>query len=144
MALEDTDIIKAIEEIGTGTTRQIFDTMIKNGTIDDRAQSKAKLSNKLGSLVRYRFITYTVFYNIRYYHMVGTDAQPVIVGYSMRRISDFIDTLAPGTEITPAQASQVGGCTQKWARRCLNRLDKVVKVGGASNQPRKYYAGASA
>lgn len=144
MALEDTDIIKAIEEIGTGTTRQIFDIMVKNGTIDDRAQYKQKLSNKLGSLVRYRIITYSVIYDRRYYHMVGTDPQPVIVGYSMRRISDFIDTLAPGTEITPAQASQVGGCSLKWARRILNKLDKVVKVGGVSHQPRKYYAGASA
>lgn len=144
MTPKDTDIITAIEEIGTGTTCQIFDIMVKHGTIDDRAQSKQKLSNKLGSLVKYRIITYSVIYNRRYYHMVDATPQPVIVGYSMRRISDFIDTLAPGTEITPAQASQVGGCTLKWARRILNSLDKVVKVGGVSHIPRKYYAGASA
>lgn len=144
MTPKDTDIIKAIEEISTGTTRQIFDVMVKHGTIEDNAQSKQKLSDKLGSLVRYRIVTFTMIYNRRYYHMIGTDAQPVIVGFSMRRISDFIDTLAPGTEITPAQASQVGGCSLKWARRILNSLDKVVKVGGVSHIPRKYYAGATA
>ena len=144
MTPKDTDILKALKEIGTGTTCQVFDIMVKHGTIEDNAQSKQKLSSKLGSLVRYRIVTFTMIYNRRYYHMVGTDAQPVIVGYSMRRISDFIDTLAPGTEISPAQASQVGGCTLKWARRILNSLDKVVKVGGVSHQPRKYYAGASA
>lgn len=144
MTPKDIDILKALKEIGTGTTCQVFDAMVKHGTIEDNAQSKQKLSSKLGSLVRYRIVTFTMIYNCRYYHMVGTDAQPVIVGYSMRRISDFIDTLAPGTEITPAQASQVGGCTLKWARRILNSLDKVVKVGGVSHQPRKYYAGVVA
>ena len=143
MAINDTDILRAIEKIGIGCTRQIFDAMLEDGTIKDNDKAKAKLSEKLGSLVRYRFISYTVHYNRRYYHLIGNDsAQPVIMGYSMRRISDFIDTLAPGTEITPAQASQVGGCTLRWARHILNRLDKVVKVGGMAHIPRKYYAGA--
>ena len=80
MTPKDTDIIKAIEEISTGTTRQIFDVMVNDGTIEDNAQSKQKLSDKLGSLVRYRIVTFTMIYNRRYYHMIGTDAQPVIVG----------------------------------------------------------------
>ena len=137
--IEDKDVITAIENIGAGCTSQIYDEMMKNGTITP--EDRTKLSDRLGNLTRYRFITYTEFYRIRYYHMIGTDPKPNII-YSMYKISDFIGKLEPGTEITVKQVSKVAGCSYDWARRILNKMDNVVIIG-KSRQPKKYYAGAS-
>ena len=139
----DKAILDAIDALGIACTIQIFDYMVSHGTIEPGPNNKNKVSGYLSTLVKYRFIAYKEVNRRRYYHRIGNDnATPVLVGCALMCISDFIDGLAPGTEITPVKASEVGGCSVEWARRILNTIPGVKVTLGTAGRPARYYTGA--
>lgn len=139
----DKAILDAIDALGIACTVQIFDYMVSHGTIEPGPNNKNKVSGYLSTLVKYRFIAYKEVNRRRYYHRIeNIDPAPVLVGCSLMKISDFIDGLAPGSEIDINQASKVAGCSVAWARRILNAIPGVKVTQSTTGRPAKYYTGA--